>query len=311
MDTSFLSYPMLEPPHQQQNIPLSASHLFQTFFLCSNYSAVIFLYDGTTVDVAHSIFESVQPPAHPWITINVDNDIDNNRTYDQIDIDSRLFIITVFDSDKYIDKFIDAHLHYRFRDSFSRFIIWPTAITQSKCLQKAAELMFHYDDLNLVNVAMISWTNNDSLNVYRLMSDSMTTVAMSTVDESWPTISMLNCAKLHNELFYDKELDLIGATRYAYTMIDPPRGINLTKFNAQTKQDQFHMGGRNAYLSSLIASYLNITLKLFAIPFGNNEQGNIFFHEYFERTYVEDTRTPRELAYDLVPMKSIQRFSVA
>lgn len=282
---------------QHQFIPTSLTQFFNTFFLCNNLSTVIFLYDNftSTTDIARSILLS-STLQQSWITINVDQSANFTS-------DSDAFIITAFNPNDYIEKFMRSNYEFELRQSCSRIVIWPS--THQDIHQNAAELMVHYDDLDLVNVAFISWSD-DELHLLRLMSDSMRSVRVNWFGGA--TATVLNCWKLHEELFYDKIKDLEGTTVYAYVMIDPPRGINITRYDSLTKRELFSIGGRNAYLSALIPRYVNVTLKYFAVSFAQNRQNTKFFSEYFGRTYVEDRRVPRELAYDLVSLDQIKSF---
>lgn len=104
-----------------------------------------------------------------------------------------------------------------------------------------------------------------------------------------------NCS-IYDRLFATSN-DLKGIDNYVYIKLDPPHGIILKGRNKEGKQVHT-IGGREAYLASLIERKINIPFKLIAYSqSAEHKEGTlpyIFVHEFHEKIYEDDNHMSRQ-----------------
>lgn len=204
-------------------------------------------------------------------------------------------VISVFDYDAVFKTKVALGLN---RSKFYGYYLFATSSSNaSEQLDRLLVFGFLY---KFDNVGLVLINPNGTFQLSRITYDPKSVINI-------PDFHDKNCS-IYDKMFHLKTLDSKIDDLYAYALIDPPDLIKLTSQNANG-QEVISIGGRNAYIASLIPRKLNITLKLCTIDFlfetYNDKSENTalkvimtdFLNELMLKTYIEDNREPKQLNY--------------
>lgn len=263
-------------------LPLINLTQIKTFFslilLCGNYSRIILINENSTKPFLDPLLKSTSGHHSSIVVINIDI-VQHNATFYT---DENSLIVSVFDNDV-VEKANQSCILYGFKPYAHYLYVTLNESEQNENLLSTLALEYKFDNIGLVSI--------DTFNVFRIDRNDIVKIVDIFNDD----------CNIYEQMFYVKTKDFKGEDLYVYVLFDPPRGINLTSQSKDNKQ-MISMGGRDAYVASLIPSKLNITLKLFTILFSPEYNGSdsIFLRDFIEKSYEEDNFTPKHLEYEQV-----------
>lgn len=252
--------------------------------MCGNYSTIILLYENSTIPILSPILLSSSGQSSIVINIDLAQNDNNSAIYS----DEHSLIIPVFDNDL-VTKANQSLHQYGFK--FYCHYLFASRDTNESALND--KLMTFSVQYKLDNIGVILINPNGSINLFRIIYDQLRVVKIVGSPNS-------EC----DEMFYSKSKDFKGDTKYFYAIFDPLRVINITSRNKDGRIVTA-MGGRDAYLASLIPSKINITVKMWTIRYsefdGNDFTGRNFEYEFIKKfleyDYEVDNLTPYQLDY--------------
>lgn len=255
--------------------------------LCGKYSNIIILYENASIP----ILEPLVLASSGYSSIIVNIDLEQRYINATIIADEHSLIISVFDTDL-VKKLNQSMQQHGFK-YYSHYLFVPRDIlNDSTLIDELITLAVQY---KMENVVLINIKPNDKFKISRIIYHQLSVVGILVFPN--------NDCGIYDKMFYPYTKDLKGAEQYVYVLFDSPRGINLTSRNKDGKQ-MISMGGRDAYLATLIPSRINITLKLFSVVFSaeynESDYEYTYLKEYFEKTYEEDNLTPKQLEYKTI-----------
>lgn len=213
--------------------------------------------------------------------------------------DEHTLVISVFDDD-HVKKANKSVVNYGLQGYYHYlFVSWN--INERALSDQITRFAVKY---KLNNIGLISMDPNGTFQLSRIIYDQLSV-------EKIPVLHKEGDCSIYEKMFHAKTKDTKGDDQYVYVMLDPPRGINLTHRN-KDGQEVITMGGREAYLATLIPKKMNITMKLFrllvSIDYFEQDKGTdefFFLTEFLEKAYEEDNFTPKELDYEQQRLSTI------
>lgn len=213
-----------------------------------------------------------------------------------INSDQHSLIIFVVDND-IATKFYEAMKLHGFKYYCHYLFVSKDIIKERAEIDKLITFVVQY---SLDNVVLIDIKRNEKLELSRIIYDQRSAVAI-------PDFPRKDC-RIYDKMFYTYASALKGEDKYVYVLFDSPRGINLTSRNKDGTQ-MISMGGRDAYLATLIPRRLNITVKLCAISFtadyNENDYEYAYLKEFIEKTFEEDDFITPKLEYESTMINQI------
>lgn len=264
---------------------------YKFIFLCGKFSTIVILYENSTVPMLEPILLS----SSNYVSLIINTDLAKNYRNTTLNPHEHSLIVSAFDMD--VDKDVVLKLKLLLRKykikSYGHylFVTW-----NRKASVLHERLMRFADTYKLDNMGLILINPNGSFEISRITYDPSLVVDI-------PDIPNEHCSSIYDRMYHRKTKDLISPDPYVYILIDPPNVINLTS-RSVAEREVISMGGRDAYLASVIPRKLNITLKLctvlFSYDYNENQNEYKFLKEFMEKTYEEDNREPKQLDYTTV-----------
>lgn len=261
---------------------------YKLILLCGNFTTILIFYENSTIPILEPIVSSTS--SYTSIIINIDlakNDINTTISSHEHSI-----VISVLQNDVVL-KIKNSLRLYRLK-FYGYFLFATWNINASNLydrLMVSFSFLFKYDNIGLVLI-----DPNGTFQLSRISYDPNYVVNISAFPGN-------NCS-IYEKMFHLKTKDLKVDAIYAYALIDPPNVINLTSRN-EDGNEVLSIGGRDAYITSLIPRKLNITLKLCTVLHSNELSKNIneytFVKEFMEKVYEEDKYEPKQLEYVILP----------
>lgn len=258
---------------------------FRIIVLCSNYSTIVILYENSTIPILAPILLSSSSQSSMVINIDLAQVVNNATIYS----DEHSLIISVFDNDL-VKKANQSRRQYGLK-SYCHYLFASRDI--SAVYDNLITFSMQY---KLDNSGVVLINKNGSISLFRIIYDQLLAVKFVGPPNS-------SCS-IYEKMFYPKTIDLKAEDKYFYAIFDPPRVINIKSRNTNG-EIVTAMGGREAYLASLIPRKMNITIKVWTIPFSEYDKNNYnennseykFMKDFLEKTYDGDNLTPYQLDY--------------
>lgn len=195
------------------------------------------LYDNSTIPVLDPIVSYMKGYSLILINIDLSEQRHNNFNFNSLE---QSIIVCVLDNDPImrIEQF-EQH-------NFSATPEFNDNTLSDKLIKFAVQC-------NIDNIGLILIHSNRTFKLYHLIHTQLFDVDILGFPK--------NDCTIYDKLFYVKRKVFHGDDRYVSVILDPPRAINVRSRNKDGKQ-VISMGGRDAYLASLIPIKINITMKL-------------------------------------------------
>lgn len=274
-----------------QFLPFIIVRQIKTFYelilLCGNFTTILIFYENSTILILEPIVSATS--SYTSIIINIDlakNDI--NTTIPSHEHSMIISALESNDKGEVTSKIKKSLRLYRL--NFYGFYLIATWNINVNALYE--RLMVFADLYKFDNVGLVSINPNGTFELSRITYDPSSVVSI-------PEFPDTNC-NMYDKMFHLKTKDSKIDDLYAYILIDPPNVINLTSKD-NDGIEVISMGGRDAYIASIIPRKLNISLKLCTVlhsyDFAKNTNEYRFVNEFMEKPYKEDNREPKQLNY--------------
>lgn len=253
-------------------------------FLCGNYTTVKWMYENSTIPILEPIV--LRMSGYRSFFVNIDLD----QRYKLVDVnsDKHSLIIYMFDNDP-VMKINTFGLQHDLKPYY-HYLFASRDINDTTLSNKLITFAIQY---KLDNIALMIINPNETFQLSRIIYDQR-------VASKIPGLAFNDCDKM----FYAKTKDLKREDIYVYIRPDPPRAINVASRN-KVGNEVIRIGGRDAYLASLIPIKINITLKLWTFRLSafdtlkgysaNRKYLFLFLKEFLETIYEDDNLTPKQL----------------
>lgn len=251
--------------------------------MCGKYSQNIILYENSTIPILEPLLLSSS--GYSSTIINVD--LLQKKKYEDFHSDDHSLIVLVFDNTA-MRKTTMFRMQFNFK-SYCHHLFVSRDKNELAVNIKILRIALRN---KLDNVGVILVNSIGTIQLSHIIYDQMAYNKIIAIPQ--------NDCYIYNNMFYSKTKDLKGDNKYVYFTLDIPRTINVKSRNNDGKE-VFGVGGRYAYLASLIPRKINITLQMCTVHFSADHDestyGRKFFEGFMEKTYEADNLTPKPLDY--------------